>query len=66
VREEHRVFQNTVLRKIFGTKRNEVTGGWRRIHNEELHDQIKVNDMVGACGTYGRQKRCIENFRWKT
>jgi hypothetical protein len=32
-----RVFENRVLRRIFGPKRDEVTGGWRRLHNEELH-----------------------------
>jgi hypothetical protein len=32
-----RVFQNRVLRRIFGPKRDEVTGGWRKLHNEELH-----------------------------
>jgi hypothetical protein len=31
------VFENRVLRKIFGPKRDEVTGGWRKLHNEELH-----------------------------
>ncbi|KAJ4450735.1 hypothetical protein ANN_02165 [Periplaneta americana] len=39
LREEHRlrVFENTVLRKIFGAKRDEVTGEWRKLHNTELH-----------------------------
>jgi hypothetical protein len=39
LREEHRlrVFENRVLRRIFGPKRGEVTGGWRKLHNEELH-----------------------------
>jgi hypothetical protein len=39
LREEHRlcVFENSVLRRIFGTKRDEVTGEWRKLHNEELH-----------------------------
>jgi hypothetical protein len=39
LREEHRlrVFENRVLRRIFVPKRNEVTGGWRKLHNEELH-----------------------------
>jgi hypothetical protein len=32
-----RVFENKVLRKIFGPKRDEVTGEWRRIHNKELY-----------------------------
>jgi hypothetical protein len=40
LREEHklRVFENRVLRRIFGRKRDEVTGGLRKLHNEELHD----------------------------
>ena len=33
-----RVFENTVLRRIFGSKWDEVTGGWRKLHNEELND----------------------------
>jgi hypothetical protein len=33
-----RVFENTVLRKIFGPKRDEVTGGWRKLQNEEIHN----------------------------
>jgi hypothetical protein len=32
------MFQNRVLRGIFGPKREEVAGGWRRLHNEELHN----------------------------
>jgi hypothetical protein len=39
LREEHRLraYENRVLRRIFGPKRDEVTGGWRKLHNEELH-----------------------------
>ena len=33
-----RLFENRVLRRIFGSKRDEVTGEWKRIHNEELND----------------------------
>jgi hypothetical protein len=42
LREEHRlgVFENRVLKKIFGPKRDEVTGEWRKLHNEELPDCI--------------------------
>ena len=38
-REEHRlrVFENKVLRKIFGSKRDEIAGEWRKLHNAELH-----------------------------
>jgi hypothetical protein len=41
LREERRlsVFENRVLRKIFGPKRDEVTGEWRKLHNEELSDR---------------------------
>jgi hypothetical protein len=40
LREEHRlgVFENRVLRRIFGPKGDDETGGWRKLHNEELHD----------------------------
>jgi hypothetical protein len=40
LREEHRlrVFENRVLRRIFGPKRDEVTGGWRKLHNVELNN----------------------------
>jgi hypothetical protein len=40
LREEHRlkVFENRMLRSIFGPKRDEETGGWRKLHNEELHN----------------------------
>jgi hypothetical protein len=31
-----RIFENRVLRRIFGPKRNEVTGGWRKLHNDKL------------------------------
>jgi hypothetical protein len=39
LRQEHRqsVFENRVLRRIFGPKEYEVNGGWRKQHNEELH-----------------------------
>jgi hypothetical protein len=33
-----KVFENRVLRRIFGSKRDEVTGEWRRLHKEELYD----------------------------
>jgi hypothetical protein len=32
------MFENRMLRKIFGPKRNEITGEWRKLHNEELND----------------------------
>jgi hypothetical protein len=40
LRNKHilRAFENRVLRRIFGVKRDEVAGGWRKLHNEELHN----------------------------
>jgi hypothetical protein len=50
LREEHilRVFENRVLRRIFGPKRDEVTGGWRKLHNEELRDLYTSPSIVGV------------------
>ena len=70
LREEHRlrVFENRMLRRIFGLERDRVTGEWRKLHNEELNslysspnivrgDKIEKNEMGGACGTYGGRER---------
>ena len=62
-REERRlkVFENRVLRKISGSKVDEVIGEWRRLHNEELYvvlitryysgDKIRKNVIGGSCST---------------
>jgi hypothetical protein len=44
LREEHRLrmFENRVLRRIFGPKRDEVTGDWSKLHNEELHIFVRI------------------------
>jgi hypothetical protein len=48
LKEERRlkVFENRVLRRIFGPRRNEVTGEWRRLHNEELIDLYSSPSIV--------------------
>ena len=48
LREEHRlrVFENRVLRRIFGPRRDEVTGEWRKLHNEELNDLYSSHNIV--------------------
>jgi hypothetical protein len=48
LREEHkvRVLENRVLRKIFGPKMEEVTGGWKRLHNEKLCNLYFLPDVV--------------------
>jgi hypothetical protein len=72
LKEEHRlrVLENKVLRRIFGPKRDEVTGGWRKLHNEELPDLysspsiiriIKSKRMrwVGHVARMGEREMCI-------
>jgi hypothetical protein len=48
LREEHRlqVFENRVLRRMFKLKRDEVTGGWKKLHNEELHDLYSLSSII--------------------
>jgi len=69
LRKERRliVFENRVLRGIFGPKKDEVTGEWRRKHYEVLYDlywspnfirgdQIRKNEISGACSTKGDRR----------
>jgi len=58
LREERklRVFENMVLRKIFGPRRDEVTGEWRRLHNEELNDLYSSPNIVRVINS--------RRFRW--
>jgi hypothetical protein len=48
MREEHRLRMsgNRVLRRLFGPKRDEMTGEWRKLHNEELKDLCSSTDIV--------------------
>ena len=48
LREERRLrmFENRVLRRVFGPKREELTGEWRRLHNEELNDLYSLPNIV--------------------
>jgi hypothetical protein len=41
-----RVFKNRVLRRIFGPKRDEVAGEWRKLHGEELHNLYSSPDII--------------------
>jgi len=72
LREERklRVFENMMLRRIFGPRRDEVTGEWRRLHNEELNDLycspnivrvIKSRRMrwAGHVARMGEERGCI-------
>ena len=69
--------ENRVLRRIFGPKRDGVTGEWRKLLNEELNSlysspnivrviKIEKNEMGGACGTYGGRERCAWGFGGET
>jgi hypothetical protein len=48
LREKHkvRVFESRVLRKIFGPKRQEVTGGWRKLHNEDFYNLYSSPSII--------------------
>jgi len=76
MREERRlrVFENRVLRRVFGPKRDEVTGEWRKLHNEELSDLycsqniVRVNKSrrFGWAGRLARMERgeACTGFWW--
>jgi hypothetical protein len=76
LREEHklRVFENRVLRRIFGPKTDEVTGEWRKLHSEELHilyssqniiRQIKSMRMRWAGHVALIGEECVQGFDGK-
>jgi hypothetical protein len=65
-----RVFENRVLRRIFGPKRDGVTGGWRTVHNKELRNlysspsiiriiKVEEDEVVGTCGTNGGEEEHV-------
>jgi hypothetical protein len=66
------VSENKALRRIFGPKREEVKGRWRKLHNEELNNLyyslniVRVIRMNRACGKHGENDKCIQNFSCKT
>ena len=61
LREERklRVFEDMVLRRIFGPRRDEVTGEWRRLHNEELNDPYSSPNMFRAPYAHRREVKIV-------
>jgi hypothetical protein len=71
LREEHRLrmIENRVLRRIFGPKRDEVAGGgWRKLHNEELHNLYssphEVRLIISRRMRWEEHLECTENVRY--
>ena len=71
------MFENRVLRRIFGPERDEVTREWRKLLNEDLSGlycspnivgviKIGKNEMGGACSAYGGEGRRIQGFGGET
>jgi hypothetical protein len=62
------VFENTLLRIIFGPKRDEITGERRKLRNGGfiicIHesDQIKENEVGRECGRHGRREKLVQSF----
>ena len=59
------MFENRLLGRLFGPKRDEVTGEWRKLHNEELTEycaggKIEKNVLGGACRTYEAGVRGVQ------
>jgi hypothetical protein len=75
LREERklRISENRMLRRIFGSMRDETTGEWRKLHNDELSTTHPilfgssiVKEMGGARSTYGGKEMCIQGFGGET
>jgi hypothetical protein len=56
------VFENRVLRRIFGPKKVEVAGGWRRLYNEELHNLYTSLNIIRVMMRWGGHVACIPNL----
>jgi hypothetical protein len=53
-------FESRVLRRIFGPKRDEVTGGWRKLHSEELHNLYSSPSIISdQVKDDGREEECL-------
>jgi hypothetical protein len=53
------VSENRVFSRIFGPKRDEVTGGWRKMHKYNYNDQVKEDERCRACNTNTGEVECV-------
>jgi hypothetical protein len=72
------MFQNRLWRRIYVLKRDGVTGGWRKLHNENLHNLYSSPSIIRminsrrrrgagrACGTNGGEEECILGYWWES
>jgi hypothetical protein len=58
-----RVFENRVLWRIFGSRRGEVKSGWRKMHNEELHNYIDVVKEYKMCRACSKNEENSHTYR---
>jgi hypothetical protein len=79
LREEHRlrVFEDRVLRKIFGPRRDDIGGEWKRLYNEESYDRHSSSDIIwviksrrmswsGHVDRKGEKRGSCKLFGWET
>jgi hypothetical protein len=59
VRNIDRVFESRVLKGIFGPRRDKVTGDWKKLHNEELHNLYSSPSIIGVIKS--KKMRCVTN-----
>lgn len=73
--EEHRlsVFENRLLGRLFGTKREEVTGGWVKLHNDKIHNlyslpniNIVIKSRIMKWEGHVTEEKWIPKFSWRT
>jgi hypothetical protein len=60
------VFENRVLRRIFGLRRDEVTGDWRKLHNDELHNLYSSPSVIRMIKSWRTARRKEATRKTKT
>jgi hypothetical protein len=67
------MFKNRMSRRIYGPVRERETGGWKKLNIEGIHNLYSSPNVIGAIKPtrirwvrYGRGKKCVQNFSWKS